>query len=119
MGSEFIDTFWNIRNTLACLGFLIGIGGGIFLITRRQTIPGVLAMVGFFLFSLEPLADIIVYRILYKQDLSPDMYTTFDYVYVCTSAAGFLLGSIAMVMALVNMMRSSQTPVEGPLETRP
>ena len=110
MESEFIDVFWNIRDAVICVGFLVGIGAGIFLVVRKQKISGILAMLGFCLFGLEPIADFIVYRVLYKQDYGVETYQTFDYVYLCISAPAFFLGSIALVIAFINMMKSSQNP---------
>lgn len=116
METDMTNIFWLIRNAILCLGFLFGMGTGIFLITRKRTVAGVLATIGFLLFGLEPIADFVVYRVLYRQDIGPDMYPTLDYAYLFTSIVAFFLGSIALTVALIYMNRSNQTPSIEPVQ---
>lgn len=110
METDMTNILWLMRNAILCLGFLFGMGTGVFLFTRKHKTAGVLATVGFLLFSLEPIADFVVYRVLYRQDIGPDMYPTLDYAYLFTSIFAFFLGSIALTVALIYMNRSNQTP---------
>ena len=114
-----IDTIYNIRNAVSCLGFLVGIGAGIFLIVRKRTLAGILFIAGFVLFSLEPLADIMVFRILFNQDLSESTYQVLDYIYPCISAPAFFLGSIAVIIAVFSMVKANQKPSNDHPENLP
>jgi len=67
---KLIDVIYHIRNAVLCLVFLVGIGAGVLLIMRKRILAGILAIVGFALFSIEPITDFVVFRILYKQDFS-------------------------------------------------
>jgi hypothetical protein len=110
------NTPFYIRNAILCIGFLAGMGCGVFLITRRHTLAGILAIVGFILFSLEPLADIVIYRVLYSYELSEDVYTALDWGYACISTIAFLIGSIALVIALLDIARSKRQVPQAQLE---
>ncbi len=90
-----------LRDAFLCLGMLIGIGGGVFLLIRKKTAPGILAMAGFVLFSLEPIADFIILQLLYRQDGSEDFYIALDWTYSCVAGAGVFLGVLALVVAFV------------------
>lgn len=43
--------YYQLRNILSCLLALVGLGGGLFLIIRKHTVPGILALVGFLMFA--------------------------------------------------------------------
>ena len=48
----------NLRLVILCLGFLIGIGAGVFLIVRKRMVPGILTLAGFVVQSLIPLSSL-------------------------------------------------------------
>jgi hypothetical protein len=44
------------------LGVLVGLGGAVFLFTRKKVMPGVLALIGFIFLGIEPSIDSIGLR---------------------------------------------------------
>ncbi len=98
--------FYNIRDALLCLGFLIGFVGGIVLLVRKKTGAGILAILGFFLFSLDPLIELVLFRLLYNN--FGDNLQAMDMVYTCVSGPAILLGSICLLAALLLAARPSQ-----------
>jgi hypothetical protein len=106
-----MDTFYNVRNAILCLGFLLGIGGGIFLIIRKRKLAGILAIVGFLFLSLEPISDFVIFRILYRElDYSEELFNKLDLAYPIISAPAIFLGSIALIIALVSTVLSKHKP---------
>ncbi len=106
-----------LRNSILCVGFLVGMGLGVFLIIRRHTLVGILTLIGFALFALEPLADFVIFRVLYAMEFQEETYIALDWSYVCLSTIAILLGSIALVIALFKATRekhgsSSTLPIE-------
>ena len=41
-----IQILYYLRDALACLGVLVGLGGAVFLFIRRKTLPAILALIG-------------------------------------------------------------------------
>ena len=113
-----VNVMYDIRNVLLCLGFLIGFSTGILLIVRKRKLPGILALAGFFLFSLEPITDTIIFRVLYQQSFPEDVYLALDYIYPCITAPAFFLGSIALVAALFLLVKPSPRPPENNDQTQ-
>jgi len=102
---KIIDVIYYLRNAVLCLVFLVGIGAGVFLIIRKRTLAGILAMVAFVLFSIEPITDIVIFRILYKQDFSEAIFNFLDFIYPIISALAIFLGSILIIVALLSATR--------------
>ena len=102
-----------LRTSLLCLGFLVGMGGGIFLITRKRALPGWLALVGFGLFGFSK-----VLEYAYTQFRSGDAsaYSFVRWAFNCVSGFIVLLGILAIVAALVTAIRP-QTKGPAPEET--
>ena len=107
-----INTAYYFRDMLMLMVFLAGAGMGIFLLSRKQRLPGILTIAAFLLFSLEPLLDIIVFRLLLQQDLSEQAYLTIDYFYPCITAPAFFLGSLALIAAFYLMLKPAPPPTE-------
>jgi membrane-bound ClpP family serine protease len=110
MGASNIEIFYDIRDALVCVGFLIGIGAGVFLITKKHTTAGILGVIGFLLFSLEPITDFVLFRVIYNSvDYDESLFNTLDLIYPCISAPAIFLGSISLVVALISIARQSQS----------
>ena len=105
-----------IRNVILCIGFLVGVCAGIYLIIRKHILAGILAIIGFTLFALEPIADIIIYRILFTYELEEQMYSSLDWAYACTSTVAFFIGSVALMIALVSEARDRHKSPQGELQ---
>lgn len=97
-----------LRDLVMFIVFLAGAGMGVFLLARKQRTPGILTIAAFLLFSLEPLLDVIVFRVLYQQELSEQAIQTLDYIYPCITAPAFLLGSLALIVALYGLVKPEQ-----------
>ena len=112
--------YW-LRDAIACLGILVGLGGAIFLFTRKKTVPGILTLVGFLALGLDPLLDIILWRIIAQYASSPN-WTTMDYAFVCITGPGHLIGAILIVVAFIMGFREPKLPpppIEEPADLPP
>ena len=108
-----------LRTSLLCLGFLVGLGGGIFLITRKRALPGWLTLAGFVLFGLSKVVEYIYTR-FNPADLNTA--TIARWVFSCVSGFVILLGILALVAALVTAIRpqtKEPVPEEIPQEAPP
>ena len=99
---------YTLRDSLLCLTFLAGMGAGVLLITRRQTTAGGLVLAAFILFSIDPIAEIVLFQMI-PNALSIDDYTPLNWSYACISGPAILLGVAALIAALFVTTRS-QTP---------
>jgi hypothetical protein len=108
--ANYIVVFYNLKNAISCLGFLVGIGVGIFLIVKKQRAVGALAIVGFLLFSLDPLVDWIRRIILRTPNFSIELFNALQAVHACLSGLGFFLGTAALVVAFIIVMRGNRSP---------
>ena len=93
---------YNLRDALMCLGFLIGIGGGVFLLVRKQMLPGGLAIAGFVLLGIEPIAEVVIWRLLSDGTRN----NALSWAYACIGAPATFLGAIALIAALIIAVRS-------------
>ncbi len=93
---------YNLRDALMCLGFLIGVGGGVFLIIRKQAAAGGLAIAGFILFGIDPILEVVIWRIIAPNATNIDVL---NWTYVCISAPATFLGTAALIAALVMAAR--------------
>ncbi len=93
---------YNVLYAILILGCLIGIIAGLFLIIRKRKIAGILTSLGFLLISIDPISRCLVYVIINDSKVTLKYY----YVYPCLIGITFLLGCIALVVALVNGTRT-------------
>ena len=115
-----IETLYYVRDAVACLGVLIGLGGAIFLFIRKKTMPGILALVGFFFLGLEPSLDIILWRILANN--SNANFDNLNYAYACITGPALFLGILLIVMAFILGFREKKLPpppIEPPVDLPP
>jgi hypothetical protein len=100
--------YW-LRDVAACLGALVGIGGAVFLFIRKKPLPAVLALIGFVMFSVDPLLDIILWRLIANSAANPN-WNTMSATYSCLSGGGALLGSVLIVLAFILAFREPKLP---------
>jgi membrane-bound metal-dependent hydrolase YbcI (DUF457 family) len=114
------NTLYWLDDGISCLGILAGLGGAIFMFTRRKTRPAILALVGFLAMALHPLMDIVLYRLIANLSYSVSL-STLDYVYVCIAGPGFLLGAILITFAFISGFREPKptSPAIDPHSTLP
>jgi hypothetical protein len=72
-----IEIIYYVRDAVACLGVLVGLGGAVFLFIRKKTLPAILALIGFILLGIEPSLDVILWRVLANN--SNANYDTLNY----------------------------------------
>jgi len=99
-----IGALFYLRDTIICLGVLVGLAVSIFIFTRRKTSASLLSLSGYLLLSVEPFLDIIVWRILGNRRL-PDL-RTLNIVYACVSGPVLFLGMVLLAVGLFLAVRS-------------
>lgn len=122
MDNNTVSLFYYIRDAMLCIGFLIGIGVGVLLIVRKRTQAGILAVAGFALFGVEPIADLVIFRMIETQPAaqtwSQTTYNTLDATYACLSSIAFFIGSILLIATLFNSAQAKgEIPETPPEET--
>jgi hypothetical protein len=110
------NTLYWLDDGISCLGILAGLGGAIYLFTRRKTRPAILALVGFLAMALHPLMDIILYRLIANLSSTVSL-STLDYAYVCIAGPGFLLGAILITIAFISGF-CDMKPVSPAIDTQ-
>jgi len=111
--SNLINAFYYIHLALTCLGFLLGLGVGVFLIMRKRMLPGILALAAFFLFGLTPVLNVLIFRVLMGLLWEHDAYMTASMTFNCISGLASLLACAALVAAFVLLLRPEPKPSEG------
>jgi hypothetical protein len=103
------NTLYWLDDVISCLGILVGVGGAIFLFTRRKTVPAILALIGFLSMALHPILDILLYRLI-AYNSSSGGSASLDYAYVCIAGPGFFLGAVLIVIAFILGFREPKLP---------
>jgi hypothetical protein len=106
-----------VRDAGACLGVLVGLGGAVFLFTRKKVMPGILALIGFILLGIEPSLDVIVWRILANN--ANANFDTLNYAYACITGPTLFLGILLIVLAFILGFRETKLPppsIEPPVD---
>ena len=111
MSGNNIETLYYLRDAAACLGILVGLAGAIFLFVRRKVVAGVLTLLGFLLIALEPLADIVAFRVL-GAGSSPD-WDALNTAYACVSGLALFLGMALLAAGLFVVSRKAPLPPPG------
>ncbi len=115
-----IEILYYVRDAVACLGVLVGLGGAVFLFTRKKVMPGILALVGFIFLGIEPSLDVIVWRVLGNN--SNANFDTLNYTYACITGPALFLGILLIVLAFVMGFRETKLPpppMEPPVDLPP
>src|SRR5688572_11707534 len=92
---------------VSCLSILIGLGAGVYLITRRHTTPGLLGLGGFLILGAGPLLSFLFYGPLALVNSLGMDFETLNWVTTCISGGALLLGSILIATALIMAIRPS------------
>jgi hypothetical protein len=103
-----IEIYYYIRDAVACLGVLVGVGGAIFLFVKKKTLPAILSLLGFFALGLEPLADLLIWRVL-GNGASPN-WETLNTAYACLTGPSLFIGVVLLVLAFVLAFREPKLP---------
>jgi hypothetical protein len=103
-----IEILYYVRDAVACLGVLVGLGGAIFLFSRKKTMPGILALIGFIFLGIEPLLDLVVWRIL--SNSANANFDTLNTAYACITGPSLFLGILLIVLAFVLGFREPKLP---------
>jgi hypothetical protein len=115
-----LNTLYWLRDAVACLGVLVGVGGAIFLFVRKKTLAAVLSLIGFVFLGLEPLLDMILWRILINGD-NPN-YDLMSTTYVCITGPALFVGIVLIVLAFILGFRGPKLPpppIEVPTDLPP
>ncbi len=103
-----IEILYYVRDAAACLGVLVGVGGAVFLFMRKKALPGILALIGFIFLGIEPLLDVVLWRIL-GNTASPN-WDTMNYTYACATGPALFLGILLIVLAFILGFREPKLP---------
>ena len=110
-----IELFYYLRDALACLGVLVGLGGAIFLFIRKKTLPAILSLAGFVLLGIEPLLDLLIWRLL--SNSSNANFDTLNSAYACISGLTMFLGAVLIALAIILALREPKLPPPPPVDT--
>ncbi|MGA2503472.1 MAG: hypothetical protein ABSG01_05210 [Anaerolineales bacterium] len=115
-----IEIIYYVRDAVACLGVLVGLGGAVFLFIRKKTLPAILALIGFILLGIEPSLDVILWRVLANN--SNANYDTLNYAYACITGPALFLGILLIVLVFILGFRETKLPpppMEPPVDLPP
>ncbi len=91
------QALYYIVDALQCITYLVGMVAGIIALTRKKTVPGILAIVAFLFFGIELLARLIIWNVLYNVVYD---YAALNWASFCISTPLLLLGGIAMAVVV-------------------
>jgi hypothetical protein len=91
------QALYYIVDALLCITYLIGMVAGVIALTRKKTVPGILALVAFLFFGLELLTRLLIWNVLYNVVYD---YAALNWASFCISTPLLLLGGVAMAVAI-------------------
>ncbi len=86
-----------VRDALLCLIFLVGIGAGVFAITRNRTKAGGFVIAGFLLMGVDPVLDFLLFN--FVSPSMPDSSEMFNWIYACGSGIASIIGVLLILSA--------------------
>jgi hypothetical protein len=107
-----IEVYYYIRDAVACLGVLVGIGGAIFLFIKKKTLPAILSLLGFIALGLEPLLDLVIWRIL-GNGSNPN-WDSLNTAYACITGPTLFMGVVLITLAFILGFRQPKLPPPPP-----
>lgn len=111
------QALYYIGYALQCLAYLAGIVAGVVAITRKRTLPGILAAAAFFLLGLDLLIRFITWNFLVNVFYD---YGTLNWVSYCLSTPMILIGIIALVVSVFMSVGKKETlPLPPGIEDTP
>jgi hypothetical protein len=88
---------YTISEALLCITYIVGIVAGIIALTRKKTVPGILAIAAFLFLGLEIVARLAIWSGLAKVI---NDYASLNWASFCISTPLLLLGAIALVVVV-------------------
>jgi hypothetical protein len=113
MNMDNITTYYYIRDAVACVGVLIGFVATVFLFIRKKAAAAILSALGFIFLGLEPLLDIVLWRVL-GNGSNPN-WDSLNTAYACITGPSLFLGVVFLVLAFILATREPKLP-PPPLE---
>jgi hypothetical protein len=110
-----VNAMYWLRDVIACIGPLVGIGGAIFLFLRKKPLPAVLSLIGFVMLAIEPLLDILMWRVIAQTSSSLD-WESMSSAYACISGVTMFLGAILIALAFFLGFREPKLPPPPPVD---
>ena len=86
------------------LAFLFGVGAGLYAIVQERRLVGMLTIAGFLLLSIDPIAEIVIFRVV-SGNLSGGDPSLLNWPYTCISTPTIFLGAMLLTAVLVLVIR--------------
>lgn len=102
-----------VRDALLCLIFLVGMAAGVVAITRNQKKVGAFLLSGFLLLGLDPIAEAVIFNVLFPQLGNDGNYLMFNWVYVCIGAPATILGIASLLAGFYFALKPASTKSGG------
>ena len=107
------EFLYTVSTALQCIIFLAGFVVGILLLTRKRTLPGILALAAFALLGLGALTDLVIFDIIAP---SSGYNETIAWASLCLWNTLSLLGMIGLVVfAFLSLGKKEVPPPPPPL----
>lgn len=90
------QSLYYISDALLCITYLIGIVAGVIALSRKKTLPGILAIVAFLFLGLE----IVIHSVIYQLYDVVHNYGALSWASYCITTPLLLLGTIALVVVI-------------------
>jgi len=94
------QALYYVLDALQCIVYLAGIVAGVIALTRKKTVPGILAIVAFLFLGLELLIRLLIWNVLYTVIYD---YVALSWAAFCISTPLLLLGTIALVVVVFQL----------------
>jgi hypothetical protein len=106
------EFLYYLIQAVQCLVYLAGFVAGILLLARKRTLPGILALVAYFLIGLGAIAYIIIWDII----LPTTNYTGgYAWASLCLWTSMTLLGMIGLVAFAFASLGKKEKPLPPPM----
>jgi hypothetical protein len=103
-----LDYIWYARDAILCLVSILGAIAALLFALRRKRLAGWLAVAAFLLVAVEPVCDLIIWRIL---ALNPDVnYASLNWSYACIATPALV---VALALLLASIFLSARPPSPG------
>ena len=102
-----------LSTVLRCIGWLAGLGVGIFLIVRKRTLPGILAVAAFILFGLASLLYPLVFNVFYRQISQTVNLQDVNIALTCITGIVDTLAYAALIAAFILMLKPAPPPPDN------
>lgn len=100
-----------VRDGMAFVGVMIGLGMSGYLLTEGYRRAGLAAGVGFLLLAIEPAADLLIWQILSFQDIDFDFW---EPIYALAGTVSLFGGAVCLAMAL-SFLVADRKQIDDPI----